>query len=213
MKTSELIRELASDLETDTGRPRPLAGSRLAFAVGLASLVSLSAIAFLLSHSPHFANGPTVTVLITATAAMTLAIGAFWSALRLGVPGTRVGLRWLLLPVAILMSGLGFELVHMPSGVWTTNVVGANPLACFLSIVTLSLPILGAALLILRDGASTDPQRCGAMAGLLAGGITAALYTLHCPENSLLFVGAWHVLAILTVGAVGAVAGGRCLRW
>lgn len=212
MKTSELIRELASDLEADPGRPRPFAVSRLAFAVGLGSLVSLSAIAFLPSHSPHLANGPTMTVLVTASAAMTLALGAFWSALRLGVPGNQVGLRWLLFPVAVLVSGLGFELVHMPSGVWATNLVGADPLACFLCIVTLSLPILGAALLMLRDGASTEPQRCG-VAGLLAGGITAALYTLHCPENSLLFVGAWHVLAILTVAAAGAVAGGRCLRW
>jgi hypothetical protein len=51
------------------------------------------------------------------------------------------------------------------------------------------------------------------MAGLLAGGIAATLYTLHCPEDSLLFVGVWHVAAIVLVASVGAVAGSRLLRW
>jgi hypothetical protein len=51
------------------------------------------------------------------------------------------------------------------------------------------------------------------MAGLLAGGIAAALYTLHCPEDSLLFVASWHVPAVLTVTLFGALAAGRWLRW
>ena len=51
------------------------------------------------------------------------------------------------------------------------------------------------------------------MAGLLAGGTTAALYTLHCPEESLLFVVAWHVPAVALVAVIGALAAGRLLRW
>jgi hypothetical protein len=50
------------------------------------------------------------------------------------------------------------------------------------------------------------------MAGLLVGGITAALYTIHCPENSLLFIAVWHIPAVLLVAFRGALAGGRLLR-
>jgi hypothetical protein len=80
-------------------------------------------------------------------------------------------------------------------------------------VTALALPILLAILVTLRDGASTRPRLSGAMAGLLAGGVTTALYTIHCPENSLLFITSWHGLAVLTVTTMGAVAAERCLRW
>ena len=53
----------------------------------------------------------------------------------------------------------------------------------------------------------------GAMAGLLAGGITAALYTIHCPEDSLLYIAAWHVPAVVLLAGLGALLGNRYLRW
>jgi hypothetical protein len=90
---------------------------------------------------------------------------------------------------------------------------GDNPLACYLCVTALSLPILLAILVALRDGASTRPRLSGAMAGLVASGITTALYTIHCPENSLLFVMSWHGLAVLTVTFIGALAAERYLRW
>jgi hypothetical protein len=40
-----------------------------------------------------------------------------------------------------------------------------------------------------------------------AGGIAAALYTLHCPGDSLLLMEIGMVCAILTVTAYGALAG------
>jgi hypothetical protein len=90
---------------------------------------------------------------------------------------------------------------------------GQSPLGCFLCVLVLSLPILAAVLAALRAGAPTHPRLAGAMAGLLAGGITTALYTLHCPEGSLMFVALWHGLAVSAVSLLGALAGGRLLRW
>jgi hypothetical protein len=128
-------------------------------------------------------------------------------------PGSRTGFLWLLLPAAILLAGLSLELSHVPRSNWPARLWGGNPLACYLSVTALSLPILAAALLALRDGAPVQPALCGAAAGLLAGGIAAALYTLHCPENSLLFIVSWHVLAVLTVALCGAFVAKRVLRW
>ena len=214
MNTQQLIHTLASDLQTETvaARARPR-WSRLAILTGLASLVSLAAIVLLLAPSPHLAHGPGATIGFSALAGATLAAGAFWATLRLSYPEGRLGLWWLLLPLGILLLGLGLEMSQTPSSSWSTRLWGDSPGACFLCVTALSLPILVAALVALRDGAPTHPRLCGAMAGLLAGGIAAALYTLHCPENSLLFVASWHVPAVLTVTVFGALAAGRWLRW
>jgi hypothetical protein len=214
MNTQQLIHALASDLQAGTGPTRARAGwSRLAVLTGLASLVSLAAIVLLLSPSPHLAHGPGATIGFSALAGATLAAGAFWATLKLSYPEGRLGLWWLLLPLGILLLGLGLEMSETPSSSWSTRLWGDSPGACFLCVTALSLPILVAALVALRDSAPTHPRLCGAMAGLLAGGIAAALYTLHCPENSLLFVASWHVPAVLTVTVFGALAAGRWLRW
>jgi hypothetical protein len=211
MKTPELIASLASDLRAVPERPRIAA--RLAVLTTLASLISLGAILLLLSRSPHLAHGPTATATFTALAGIALAAGAVWAALQLSHPDSRAGFLWLTIPAAILLTGLTVELADAPRSTWAARFWGGDPLACFLCVTALSLPILAAVLLALRDGAPARPRHCGAAAGLLSGGIAMALYTLHCPENSLLFIAAWHVLAVLAVTLCGALAAERILRW
>ena len=214
MNTQQLIHTLASDLQTGAGPRRArLRWPRLAALTGLASLASLAAILLLLAPSPHLSHGPGATIVFSVLAGAALAAGAFWATLKLSYPEGRLGLWWLFLPLGILLFGLGLEMSDTPSSSWMVRLWGDSPGACFLCVTALSLPILAAALVALRDGAPTHPRLCGAMAGLLAGGIAAALYTLHCPENSLLFVASWHVPAVLTVTFFGALAAGRWLRW
>ncbi|HEV3490955.1 MAG TPA: DUF1109 domain-containing protein [Reyranella sp.] len=214
MNTQQLIHTLASELQTGEGPRRArLRWPRLAALTGLASLASLAAILLLLAPSPHLSHGPGATIVFSVLAGAALAAGAFWATLKLSYPEGRLGLWWLFLPLGILLLGLGLEMSDTPSSSWMVRLWGDSPGACFLCVTALSLPILAAALVALRDGAPTHPRLCGAMAGLLAGGIAAALYTLHCPENSLLFVASWHVPAVLTVTFFGALAADRWLRW
>ena len=111
------------------------------------------------------------------------------------------------------LSGLGLELAGSLESSWSQRLLGRSPLGCFLCVLVLSLPILAALLAALRAGAPTHPRLAGAMAGLLAGGITTALYTPHCPEDSLLLVVLWHGLAVGAALLLGTLAGGRLLRW
>jgi hypothetical protein len=212
MRDQELVRRLVSGLDT------PAAGSfniplRLAALTALSSLVSLALIVLLLRPSPHLAHGPGATIIVAVVSDAVLALGASLAALKLSYPEGWPSLRWLALPVAILIGGIALELAPAPRSTWSSRLWGQNPLACFLLVFALSLPILAAVLIALRGGATTHPGQSGAMAGLVAGGIAAALYTLHCPEDSLLFMGVWHVLAVLGVSACGALAGNRFLRW
>jgi hypothetical protein len=65
----------------------------------------------------------------------------------------------------------------------------------------------------LRAGAPRVPAWAGAVAGLLAGCLSAALYATHCPDDSPLFVAVWYALAVMLVTLAGALAGHRLLRW
>ena len=214
MKTEQLIHDLALDL---TAAPParggwPL-GTRLLLAVLLAALPVLTIVWFGLSPSPHLAHGPTATIEFTVVAGLVLAAGAFWTATVLGRPDGDARAGWLALPAVVMLIGIAAELIVWPRATWSERLFGEDPLACFSVVALLSLPILMAALLALRQGAPTRPRFAGAMAGLLAGGTTAALYTLHCPEDSLLFVVAWHIPAVALIAALGAALAGRVLRW
>ena len=65
----------------------------------------------------------------------------------------------------------------------------------------------------MRQGAPTRPALAGALAGLLAGGIAATFYAAHCTDDSPFFVATWYTLAIAVLAGIGALAGGRVLRW
>jgi hypothetical protein len=134
---------------------------------------------------------------------------------RLARPGARVRRAWLgvAVPVALiwllaLAAWLSVPAVDRPALVW-----GQTWRSCAFSIAALSLPVLVAVLLALRDLAPTRPALAGAAAGLLAGGAGATVYALHCPELAAPFLAIWYVAGIGLTVLAGALAGSRVLRW
>jgi hypothetical protein len=113
--------------------------------------------------------------------------------------------------VAVLV--IGAELMINGTADLGARALGTSAAACLASIGLLSLPTLAAILYVLRQGAVTAPAHAGLAAGLAAAGLAAAIYALHCNEDSPLFVASWYGLATLMVGAVGAFAGRVALRW
>jgi hypothetical protein len=77
----------------------------------------------------------------------------------------------------------------------------------------LAIAPLLACLYCLRQAAPASPARAGAVAGLLSGAIAAAVYALHCTDDSPLFVALWYTVAVAGVTAIGAWAGDRVARW
>ncbi len=100
-----------------------------------------------------------------------------------------------------------------PSQQWWVQMMGHSISICLKSIPVLSAPILAGSLIALRRGAPEHPARCGAVAGLVAAGFGAAIYSLFCIEDSPLFYGVWYTLSILFVTSIGAIAGRSLLRW
>ncbi|WP_371348188.1 NrsF family protein [Ancylobacter sp. IITR112] len=212
MKTDDLIRALAAD----TRRSAPPLGTVRRAALVLAVLLAGAVFSLSLGPRPDaLAALETVRFLFKFVVTLALAASAFVLLGRLVRPGeaARAPLGWLLAGPLLLVIGVGLELLAVPAAEWSTRLVGVNARTCLTFI-----PLIGAAplvvfLAVLRHGAPTRPVLAGAVAGLLAGGLAAAFYAAHCPDDSPLFVASWYSLAIAGLAAAGALIGPRVARW
>jgi hypothetical protein len=212
MKTDDLIHAIAEDASPSGLHPQR------SLALALAGAVAAAAILFWLLLGPRgdalasLAEPRFVLKFLVTLALTAVAIGLV---LRLIRPGAGPGL-WrsaLLLAPGLLVIGIGGELLAVPAERWMTVLVGVNARTCLTYIPLMGLAPLGLILLALRNGAPMRPALAGAVAGLIAGGISAAFYASHCPDDSPLFVATWYVLAIAMLVALGALLGRRLLRW
>jgi hypothetical protein len=146
-----------------------------------------------------------------------LAVGAlaFWLAPDLAVrPDLGTALIWI--PPAIwavfaLMAAR--DLATHPVDLWGARILGETALRCVTYIALISVPILAVLTLVVRRGAPTELTQAGWALGLAAGGMSATIYALGCPEASPVFLIVWYALGIALAGAAGALGGRYLLRW
>jgi hypothetical protein len=100
-----------------------------------------------------------------------------------------------------------------PSSHWNKMVMGDEWLECLLSIPIIAIVPFAAAIWAVRRAAPTNLARTGAFAGLIAGGVSAMAYALHCTDDSLPFVAVWYGGTIVLCTLAGAALGPRLLRW
>ena len=121
---------------------------------------------------------------------------------------------WLLLAgPAVLLAGVAFELIAMPEAGWAMAATGKNSVLCLTVIPALGIVPLALLVWALRQGAPTRPTLGGFCAGILAGGIAATFYAANCTDDSPLFVATWYPIAVIALGAAGAVLGRYAARW
>lgn len=212
MDTERLIATLAADNGYSTRPPARV----LAIAVPVGFAISLALLLATLGLRPDFmqaTHNPFFDLKFVVTLA--LALAALPIALQASQP-QRLPRRWLwllLIPVSLLALGIIAEAAAPPPVPAMTRLMGHNALLCMASIPALALPLLAAALIGLRAGAPQRPALAGAIAGLLASGLAAALYAAHCIDDSPLFVATWYTLAVALVTLLGAAIGSRALRY
>lgn len=146
---------------------------------------------------------------------LSLAIPAISVSLHLSRPEALLqGRFWLLsIPVGLLIAGMVYELTTPQPLPMMARLIGSNSRICLTAIPLLSAPLLAAALIGLRHGASSRPALTGAVAGLLSSGLAATLYASNCTDDSPLFVMTWYSVAITVVASIGALAGSKLLRF
>lgn len=211
MKTDDLIRALATD-----ARP-----SR-----SFAQLLPLALVACVAAGVPFFTATmglrPDWLQAVTTAPALTkqllplvMAAAAFGALVRLTRPEADLG-RWtwaLLVAPALVAAAFAITAARTPLSGWGAAIMGHTNVNCMLSISIIGLLTLAGAFLALRRGASARPRLSGALAGLLAGSASAALFANFCAEDNPMYWGVWYGLAVAVVTAVGAWFGPRQLRW
>ncbi|MDU6727905.1 MAG: DUF1109 domain-containing protein, partial [Bradyrhizobium sp.] len=100
-----------------------------------------------------------------------------------------------------------------PRSHWGRMIVGDEWLECLLSIPIIAIVPFAVSIWAVRKGAPTNLVRAGAFAGLIAGGVSAIGYALHCTDDSLPFISVWYGGTIVLCTLAGAALGPRLLRW
>lgn len=212
MRTKDVIRALVAD------QSAPFVSIERRCAALILPVFLLTAVLFVLgmgTRADLLAVAAAPRFLFKFLVTLSLAVTALLLLCRLARPGAgnRALAILLLTAPAFLAMGVATELAITPVSAWHAKLVGNNSLICLSVVPLLSAPILAATLLAMRHGAPTAPTITGAVAGLLAGGLGAAIYALACTDDSPLFVATWYSITIVLVAAIGAIAGARLLRW
>jgi hypothetical protein len=210
MDTRQLIRAISADVG------KPGLSMRNTLLVVSALSLAAAAVAFftMLGLRPDFGEAiKTMRFPLKFVTTGALTVSAFVVFAGLVRPAGKAWYAWLYVGPIVLICGVMFEMLSVPTSEWGARLVGTNSMKCLAFILLIGAAPLAAFLAALRHGASTRPVLSGAMAGILAGGMTATFYAAHCPDDSPFFVATWYTIAIAILGVIGALVGGRVAHW
>jgi len=212
MRTDDLIDALSRDPVPAMPPVSTLLLRGLAIAVPITAALLLATIGVRENLTQSWSDGWFVLKL----ALVTLLAAAGWRAVRISATPQGRAPRALAPAagalLAISLAGVA-DLGMLGLEDWRDRLVGETAIFCLISIPLLSLAPLAAIIHGLRESAPSNPALAGASAGLLAGGLGAVLYGLHCTDDSPLFLAVWYLSAVAVVTLAGALAGRRWLRW
>ncbi len=213
MKTDELVALLSTNPEPVDRR---LVSRTLFVALAAGSIVALGITIIGLGVRPDLM---TVRALIFVVMKLSFAIGIVSLALvyltRLARPGgeRRAPSFLVAIPFLVIVVLAAISLGFAPSSHWNQMVVGDQWQECLVSIPIIAIIPFAISIWAVRRAAPTNLRRTGAFAGLVAGGVSAMAYALHCTDDSLPFVAVWYGGTIVLCTLAGAALGPRLLRW
>jgi hypothetical protein len=213
MKTNELIDLLSTNVEPVDSRT---VARTVSIAVVAGIVLAVAVMLAIFGIRPDVGH-PNAMIYLPVKLLFTLQIVILTSLClnRVARPGGERGTPIALaaLPLAVLMLLAALTLVAAPPSHWDEMVIGDRWLECLLSIPFIAVVPFAAVVWAVRKMAPTDLTRSGALAGLVAGSISATAYALHCTDDSLPFVALWYGATIALCTLAGAKLGPRLLRW
>jgi hypothetical protein len=212
MKTDDLIAMLGKNVE-------PVERARVERTVNAAVLLGAAValcVMFVIFGVRTDLNGDAVIFLPFKLAfTMATVVPATIYMIQLARPGSEQRMSTVLaaLPFIAVVLLAAISLALAPPSHWKAMVIGDRWLECLLSIPVIAILPFAVIVWAVRKMAPTDLTRAGAVAGLLAGGVSATGYALHCTDDSLPFVALWYGGTIVLCTFAGAKLGPQLLRW
>ncbi len=213
MQNEDLIEQLSAAVRPVDAQRWP---RRVLIGLGLSSAIIGLAVVFGLSLRPDL-SAWTVNPAMQMKSAYTLGLSLAGTLgfLALSQPLGRYGVSLILTALFVVFAGcLALnELVYFTPEAIKRAWMAPSWAFCMGTIWALSLPVLTAAIWLMRQRAPVHPLQAGLACGLLAGALAASAYSLHCTEDSALFLFSWYTLGLGISGLTGAIAGHFALRW
>ena len=213
MKTDELVALLSTNPEpVDRGLVRRTL--YVALAAGLIVSLGLALVGQGIRSDLTMARA-----LIFLVVKLCFAVGIVSLALvyltRLARPGRERKAPYFLvaMPFLVIVVVAAISLGIAPSSHWDKMIMGDQWLECLLSIPIIAIVPFATIIWAVRRAAPTNLVRTGTFVGLVAGGVSAIAYALHCTDDSLPFVAVWYGGTIVLCTLAGAALGPRLLRW
>lgn len=151
-------------------------------------------------------RGGTLLILGLATTLAAL------SAAKPAVGARQDGWLWALAPA--MLFPIGALMMTLFIGGMPDNALRPDIARYCLGIGCASALLIGGALTLwLRQGAVTSLARAGWLTGLAAGSFGTFAYSLHCPMNTIWFIGLWYSLAVGIAAVAGRLIVPRVIRW
>jgi hypothetical protein len=213
MKTNDLVALLSTNHEPVDHRS---VARTLYVALAAGSVVSLCIMFIGLGVRSDLTTAP---ALIFLAVKLFFAIGIVSLALvyliKLARPGGehRIPSFMVAIPFLVIVTLAAISLWLAPSSHWDHMIMGGGWLECIVSIPIIAIAPFAISIYAVRRAAPTDLTRAGAAAGLIAGGVSAMAYALHCTDDSFPFVAVWYGGTIVLCTLAGAILGPRLLRW
>jgi hypothetical protein len=213
MKTDDLVALLSTNPEPVARR---LVARTLGVALGTSSILALGiTIVGLGVRSDLMTARALIFVVIKLVFAVAIVSLALIYLTRLARPGAQRKTSSLLIamPFLVIVVLAAISLGLAPSSHWDKMIVGDQWLQCLVSVPVIAIVPFAISIWAVRRAAPTNLARTGAFAGLIAGGVSAVAYALHCTDDSLPFVAVWYGGTIVLCTLAGAALGPRLLRW
>jgi len=213
MKTEELIRMLGTNVEPVKGGQVRIA-LMVALAVGVVAAICVMLAIFGVPSRLFVGEDLGAQLVALAFAVGLIGTGGAFllKAARPGGAGQRP-LKVIGLLFAVLVAAGLLALVFAHPAAWIGMAFGPQWAACLVCIPLFAVGPFASLIWALRRGAPTNLTRVGAVAGLVAGAVGAAVLAIHYPGGSIPFVVLWFGGPILLCALAGAVLGPRLLRW
>lgn len=213
MKTDDLITLLSTNVEPVDRRQ---VVREICATISVGAVATVGAVLLALGFRTDLTQAGAV-IFLAAKLAFTIGIAILASIylMKLARPGGegRMAIAWAALPLGAMMLLAVISLAFAPASHWHMMIMGDQWLECLVSIPIIAIVPFAAVIWVMRRMAPTDLTRAGTLAGLVAGGLSAAGYALHCTDDSLPFVGLWYGGTIVLCTLAGAILGPRLLRW
>ncbi|MFD2181748.1 NrsF family protein [Rhodoplanes azumiensis] len=213
MKTDDLIAILSTQLEPVDTRS---VSRGIVVAIGLGALAA-AVLVFVGFGVRSDVGDLEAFVYLAAKLVFTLAVVTLAAVYltRLARPGgeRRMSFAIIALPFIGIMGLAVAALSFAPRSHWHAAVLGNEWVECLVSIPVIAVVPFALTIWAVRRAMPTDLRRTGALAGLVAGGLSAMGYSLHCMDDSVPFVALWYGGTIALCTVAGALLGPRLLRW